>query len=64
MARLTAADIEALAPVFGFGNDVAFCAFIYEQQAKADARAGLDNAPVPVSYGTVCEREDLGEYGR
>ena len=56
--RLTVADIAAVAPVFGFGNDVdAFAAFICEQQGKADRGIALN-------YGNVCEREDLGEYGR
>lgn len=36
--RLTAKDLVALAPVFGFANDVdGFAQFVAEQQAKADA---------------------------
>ena len=35
--RLTAADIAACAPLFGFAGDVdGFARFVCEQQAKAD----------------------------
>ena len=44
--RLTVADIAALAPVFGFGNDVdAFAVFICEQQGKADQGHRIDYVP-------------------
>ena len=69
--RLTWSDMAAVAPVFGFGNDVdAFAVFICEQQGKADQRITADEIYTKVDemksawYGHVCEREDLGEYGR
>ena len=35
--RLKWSDLEALAPVFGFGNDVdSFAEFVVQQQQKAD----------------------------